>query len=241
MRGSGPGRERMRWAVALLTLLIGNLARGLTVQGSLGASSDNVFRGISLSDEQPSLLGDLRISDVSWSGGLAVNAVRLAPRYSTAAQVIPYLAFQQPLDQSFSASLSVRHYDYLGDPDRNRYDYDEAAGSLSWKDLLTFQLIGSPDTYQAGGDRRYGRGAAFAAELTGREPLPYGFDAQWGVGYYDLQRQVGAGYAYWSAALSRQWGRWTLAVLYVGTDATARYLFGSTAGQRWVGSAVWSF
>jgi len=145
------------------------------------------------------------------------------------------------LAESLRGTLSLHHYDYLGEPDRSRYDYDELSATLSWQDRLFVELTGSPDTYKADAAHRYGRGAALAAELSGRVPLAYGLAAQLGLGYYDLQSEIGAGYGYWSAALSRQWAAWSLSVSYIGTDAAAQRLFGRAAGQRVVASAVWSF
>ncbi len=231
----------MRWAAALLAMLATVAGYGADVQGSLGVSSDNVFRGVSLSDGQPSLLADLYVSDTQWFGGIAADTVRLEPSDSTEAQAIGYLGYQHPLGQSWNSTWSVRHYDYPGAPDRSRYDYDELSGTLSWQDQLFVQLIGSPDTYAVDDYHRYGRGDAFAAELSGHEPLPYGLATQLGIGYYDLSEEVGAGYLYWSAALTKQWDAWTFTVSYIGTDSTARRLFDSLAGERLVASAVWSF
>lgn len=240
MQASARRQPRARWAVALLALLGMSAARGADFQGALGASSDNVFRGLSLSDEQPSLLADVHATGTQWFGGLAADSVRLGRRRRTSAQLIGYLGYQYQWGQDLRSAWSVRHYDYVS-TFRNRYDYDEIDATLSWRDRLSAHLIGSPDTYEVSEYGRYGRGAAFAAELSGREPLPYALAAQLGVGYYDLRQEVGAGYVYWSAALSKQWDAWTFTVSYIGTDASARRLFGSEADQRLVASAVWSF
>lgn len=241
MRGRSHTRCSMRAGVALFATLATAAAHGADVQGSLGASSDDVFRGISLSDEQPSWLADVHASDTQWFGGIAADMVRLRPGDATAVQAIGYLGYQHALGQSWNGTLNVRHYDYLGSPDRSRYEYDELGATLSWQDQLFVRLIGSPDTYEVDDYHRYGRGEAFAAELSGRQPLPYGLTLQPGIGYYDLSEELGAGYLYWSLALAKQWDAWAFTVSYIGTDSTARRLFGSLAGDRLVASAVWSF
>jgi hypothetical protein len=147
MRWRSQKRCNIRWAAALLAMLVTIASRGADVEGSLGASSDNVFRGLSLSDGQPSLLADVHASDPQWFGGLAADMVRLEPRDFTEAQAIGYLGYQHPLGQSWNSTWSVRHYDYPGAPDRSRYHYDELAAALSWQDQLFVQLIGSPDSY----------------------------------------------------------------------------------------------
>ena len=75
-----------------------------------------------------------------------------------------------------------------------------------------------------------------------RSRLPLGHGAiDGGVGYYDLRSQVGFGYAYWSAGVGKQWRNWQVAVRYIGTDAQARHLFQTLAGNRVVGSVAWLF
>jgi uncharacterized protein (TIGR02001 family) len=238
-------RRSARRVIALLALMSPAAGYGAHLQGSLGVGSDNVFRGYSLSDGQFSPLADLHVSQLHWFGGVAVDAVRLEPRVRTGAQLIAYLGYQRTFQTDWSGELGARHYDYPGDVFRARYDYEEYDATLGWRDRLSLRLIGSPDTYQAAlyraGYYRYGRGRAFAGELSGRQPLASGFAAQLGVGYYDLQRQVRAGYWYWSVGLTKQWDAWSLSVTYIGTDATARRLFGTRAGERVVGTVVWSF
>ena len=214
---------------------------GADIQGSLGASSDNVFRGVSLSRGQPSLLADLNGVGTRWFGGLSVDTLRLAPGSSVQPQLIGYLGYQQPLSTDWSGTWSLRHYDYPTDAYRSRYDYQELSANLGWRDQVQLQLIGSPDTYAVASGHRYGRGAAWAAQLNGEVPLPRTLSGQLGIGYEDLRRQVGGGYVYWSAGLSAQWTGWTFALAYIGTDAEGRRLFGARAGDRLVGSVVWSF
>jgi uncharacterized protein (TIGR02001 family) len=234
MRGRGP--RLLLW----LALLPAPAAVG-EVDGSLGASNDNVFRGLTLSDGQASLFADAHVLANQWFLGLSAESVRHDPDPSAGAQVIAYGGYLQPLGDSWSAAVELRHYDYPGNSQRSRYDYDELSTTVSWQQRLTLAVIASPDTYAVAGYERYGRGAAFAFELSAQQPLRYAVSAEAGVGYYDLQQEVGAGYAYWDAGLSRQWRAWQLAVRYVGTDATAHRLFGTQAGDRVVASLQWFF
>jgi uncharacterized protein (TIGR02001 family) len=211
------------------------------VDGSLGASNDNVFRGLSQSDGQASLFADAHLLADQWFLGLSAESIRHTPDPSAGAEVIAYGGYLQPLGDSWSAAVALRHYDYPGNSRRSRYDYDELSATVSWQQRLTLAMIASPDTHVAANYERYGRGAAFAAELSAEQPLRYALSAEAGVGYYDLQSEVGAGYAYWDAGLTRQWPAWQLAVRYVGADATARHLFGPEAGDRVVASVQWFF
>jgi uncharacterized protein (TIGR02001 family) len=241
---SVPIQFRTSWrSLLLIALLPTAIARAADFDGSLGASTDNVFRGLTQSQGQASVQANGYLTDTHWFGGLTSESVKRARSLPTGVELIGYLGYQQLLSDTWNGALTLRHYDYPGNRYRGRYDYDELSASVSWRQQLVLSVIASPDTYGAayGPYGRYGRGAAFAAELGGHEPLPYGLSADLGLGYYDLQQQVGAGYAYWSAGLGKQWRAWELRLDYIGTDAEARRLFRSLAGDRLVASVAWFF
>lgn len=208
--------------------------------GSLGLASDDVFRGVTQSDGQLSLQGDLHATVGSWYGGLSAESVRRDDG-NAGAELIGYLGLQQQLGADWSGRVTLRHYDYPGNPFRTRYDYDELGLSLAWRERVVATVIASPDTYSRDYLGNYGSGKAFCYELVGRQPLPAGFAAVAGLGYYDLRREIGTGYAYWSAGVEARWRSLAFDLRYVGTDATATERFGDDAGNRVVLSAFWLF
>ncbi len=234
----GRNRGRALWLVVLLPTAV---AWSAEFQGSLGASTDNVFRGLTQSQGQASEQADAYVTSTHWYGGLTGETVKRLRNASVSAELIGYIGYQQLLSEDWNAALSARHYDYVGSAHRTRYDYDEFDATVSWRQQLALTLAASPDTYAAAAYRHFGRGAAFAAELAGREPLPYGVSADLGIGYYDLRQEVQSGYAYWSAGVGKQGRSWEVALRYIGTDAQARRLFSGLAGDRFVASAAWFF
>jgi uncharacterized protein (TIGR02001 family) len=208
--------------------------------GSLGLASDDVFRGVTQSDGQPSPQVDLHAIVGPWYGGVSAEDVRRDDGRA-GAELIGYLGMQQPLGDDWTGRVTLRHYDYPGNHYRTRYDYDELGLSLSWRERIVATVIASPDTYSRDYLGNYGSGKAFCYELVGRQPLPAAFAVVAGVGYYDLRQQIGAGYAYWSAGVERRWRSWAFDLRYVGTDATARDRFQDDAGNRVVASAFWLF
>jgi uncharacterized protein (TIGR02001 family) len=225
----------------LTALLPGAAGWTYTLDGSLAAATDNVFRGLTQSQGDPSVQIDGYISTTHWFGSLTAETVKRESSEATGAELVAYLGYQQLLSEDWSGAISVRHYDYPGNPNRALYNYDELSASVNWRQQLVLALVASPDTYAAVSYDRYGRGSAYAAELTGREPLPYGMSVEAGVGYYDLNQEIGAGYAYWSAGLGKQWRAFEATLRYIGTDAQARRLFDSLAGDRVVASVAWFF
>lgn len=217
--------------------------RGLAadLEGSVGLSSDNVFRGLTQSQGDASIQANGYASSGHWFGGLGAESVKRSSDAATGVELIGHVGYQQPLTADWYAALSARHYDYPGNPYRSRYVYDELSATLGWGDHVAIDLIVSPNTYAAAEGYRYGRGGAYAVQIGARQPLAYGATMDAGVGGYDLRQQIGASYVYWSGGVGYQRGRWQLGVHYIGTNAEARHLFGGLAGDRIVASAAWSF
>jgi uncharacterized protein (TIGR02001 family) len=231
--------EHRTWYAALLLLV--SVCRADGLGGDVGVASDEVFRGVSQSDHQLSPQLDLHYSYSGWYAGVTVIDVRRGPYDSVGAGLIAYLGYQYRISDDWSASLAARHYDYPGDQFRKYYDYEEGAVSLSWRELIIATVMASPDVYFSDFQGRSGRGAAYTYEIGGRLPLVQGFCANAGGGYYNLDREIGIGYAYWSAGISKQWRSVNFDLRYVGTDETARRRFEQFAENRLVLSALYLF
>jgi uncharacterized protein (TIGR02001 family) len=216
-------------------------ARSQGLGGSVGLSTDDLFRGLSENNGQISPQADLHGVRGPWYGGLSAEEVRRGIDRGPGVELIGYAGFQHRLGEDWTGRVTLRHYDYPGNALRTRYNYDELGLSVGWRERLILTAIASPDTYVRDYRGNYGSGAAYCVELGGRQPIPLGLSAVAGVGYYDLQRQIGTGYAYWSAGLNRRWGAWAFDLRYVGTDATARQHFQDLAGDRLLLSAFWLF
>ena len=222
-------------------LLLARLVDAQSLGGSLGIATDEVFRGLSQNDGRISPQFDLHALFGSWYGGLSADEVRRGINQGASAELIAYVGLQQQLAEDWAGRITLRHYDYPGNALRTRYNYDELALSLDWRKRLMLTLVASPDTYFRDYSGYYGTGAAYCVEIGARQPLPLGLSGAAGLGYYDLQRQIGIGYTYWSAGLNRRWGAWVVDLRYVGTDAIARHHFEDLAGDRAVLSAFWLF
>jgi uncharacterized protein (TIGR02001 family) len=209
--------------------------------GSVGVATDDLFRGLSENNGRLSPQADLHLLVGQWYLGVAAEEVTRPKANSTGIELIAYAGYQQRLGQDWTGRVTVRHYDYPGNSQRTLYDYDELGLSVGWRERLILTAIASPDTYNRDYQGHYGSGAAFCYELQARQPLPHAVSAIVGVGYYDLRRQVGSGYSYWSAGLQARWRSWAFDLRYVGTDATARDHFRDDAGDRLVLSAFWLF
>lgn len=225
----------------MLLLSLAAAAHAQSLGGSVGVATDDLFRGLSENNGRLSPQADLHLLVGQWYGGVAAEEVTRQKNKSAGVEVIAYAGYQQRLAQDWSARVTLRHYDYPGNSLRSLYDYDELAVSVGWRERVILTAIASPDTYNRDYQGNYGSGAAFCYELQARQPLRHALSAVAGLGYYDLRRQVGSGYAYWSAGLQDRWRAWAFDLRYVGTDGTARNHFKDDAGDRLVLSAFWLF
>jgi len=230
---------RSKWCLALW--LLSSACRADGFGGDLGVASDEVFRGLTQSDNQVSPQADVHYMWSGWYAGVSGIGVRRGPNDSPGVGLIGYLGYQHRFGEDWSVSVAARHYDYPGFQYRNDYDYDEAALSLTWRDLIVASVMASPNVFFGDLQGNYGRGAAYTYELGAREPLSRGFCVNAGIGYYNLDRQIGTGYAYWSAGISKQWHFLNFDARYIGTDETAKRRFEEFAENRVVLSLLWLF
>jgi uncharacterized protein (TIGR02001 family) len=231
--------EPLKWCALLLLLASVCHADGLG--GDVGIASDEVLRGLTQSDHQASPEADLHYNLSGWYAGASAMEVRRGAYDSPGVGLVAYLGYQYRFSDDWSAGLTARHYDYPGYRYRNNYDYEEGVLSVSWRDLITASVVASPDTFVADRHGHYGSGAAYSYEIGSRLPLAYGFCANAGLGFYDINRQIGTGYAYGSAGISKQWHSVNFDLRYIGTDDTAKRRFGSYAENRLLFSVLYLF
>lgn len=207
--------------------------------GALGASSDNVYRGISESAGDPSVQAHLHYA---WEGGAfaglrgASITTRTPYRSRDTLQLDAFAGYGFGWGDAWDARAMLVHYDYPWSDPRRR-GYDEIALGATWQRRVTVAAAASPNHPGAGGSRR----PAYDYELGVRWPVAGALSLDAGIGYYDLSRAYDVAYAYWSAGASYAWRRATLGLAWIGADAEARTGYGELADDRVVGSVLWTF
>lgn len=235
----------------ILTLLLGCALASTTlparaegsVGGHLAATTDYVLRGVSQSRGVAALQSDLHYASASgWFLGAWASTVDLKRGPGASVELNVYAGRSWPVAPAWNARVVAVHYAYPDDTAFLRYDYDELAASLAFRDRLTASVTWSPNTsrysrYRIARDR-----TALAYDLVGRWPITGPWSVAGGVGYYDLDDLFDTGYGYWGASLV--WTRPRLQVEFGSYSAAdrARELFGrETTGQRWSLTATWQF
>lgn len=227
-------RPSLRVAACLLLAPLAARAEG-GLQASVMLASDNLLRGVSRSDNEPALSGQLQLqSAAGWFGSLWASSSRVGPNASATADIAATLGFAVPLGADWSLLASYSHYESPWQPYSDFYRYDEFTLDARLAERLLLSFSYSPNTSRYSsvhGPVRNRR--AMAAEATYQLELRPGLRGFAGAGYYDLSDLFGEGYWYGSVGLGWSWRRWQLGASWVFTDeAAARLSYADDAGDR---------
>jgi uncharacterized protein (TIGR02001 family) len=213
------------------------------VTGSLGATSDFVFRGLSLTRGKPAAQASL---DVEFPKEFYVGAfvATADPNRgpSPPVELDAWAGRYWRVSQNFSADVRLSQYTYPDDPRRVSYNRSEVTGTLGWHNQLFVAAIYSPNTKAVGSAPGYREGSAWAVELSGRKPLGERWALSAGLGHYDLGNIYGMSYNYWNATVTATLAPFELQLAYLGVDGEAEDHFTSrSTGDRIAFTALWRF
>lgn len=196
--------------------------------GSIGASTDYVYRGVSQTDGGPALQGGVVAQVSGWSAGVWGSTVDVNGDGHSGYELDLHAMRTWALHPDWTATLGVTHYEYLHDDGALDYDHDELSASLSFQERLTATIAWSPNTSRWRDEP--GRGQATAYELTFLQPLGQRWSVFAGAGHYDLHDVADYGYAYWSAGLTFTWASLQIDAAHIGADDD------DASRSRWTGA-----
>lgn len=231
--------------------------------GTLAATSDYIYRGVSESDGEGALQMDLHGSTAggTFAGVWASTRDReLEPR--TPGEVQLYLGQRFALSGAWSATLSGRADYFVGGSPYHSNDYQEISAALSWADRCTFSVGVIPSAVRytlaasPGFPPRYYyetyRSAAFVGDASGqwllhRRASGGALYATAAAGYYyaahpsEADDAPGMGYLYANAGLAFEWRRWRVDLGYFTAQSHAAELFPYPVANRLAGTVSWQF
>lgn len=211
--------------------------------GSLVATTDYVYRGISQTRGKPAFQADVHYRTAGvWTFGAWTSTMDEHPGPGASLELDLYLSRNWALHPDWDAQATLTHYAYPDDDRAARYDYNEITASLIYQSRLAATVAWSPDASRYSYGRLAQDKTAISYELSALQPLFHELSATAGAGYYDLSELNDAGYWFWNAGLSWSAGGAQLAVSYIDTDEAAVRSFGwEQAGSRWTGTVLWRF
>ena len=232
-------------AVVLLLMSFAVSAKGGAKDwnGSLGVTSDYVYRGVSSSWERDAYQAGLQMRlGEQWQVGVSASTVETRDNTGTPIEAIASASRNWSLSADWQLRAGYLHHQYFGHRTLYSFDYDELFASASFRSQLALSVQLSPNAARYRYQQSPERGLVAAVEVTWLQPLFWEFSGSVGAGYNDLSSIYGTGYAYGHAALLRDIGPLGLSVMFINTDDHAAYIYGSEiTGKRWAATARWRF
>lgn len=232
--------------LGLLPIVLSAIAaspQAATVGGSVGVSSDQVFRGLSQTGGNWAMQGDLHVSGAAgWFVGTWASAADKESGYYGSTEINPYAGYYRPLANDWSLRGTYVRYLYPSGRRYLDYDYDEVSASLIYADRISLSVGWSPNFTQnsllgAAEDRR-----SLAYEFTSRQPLWRSLSLSASAGFYDLSDLYDDTYWAWSGGLGWRYRGLDFSLAWMGVDGAGRKLFGARVAQgKVVFGAHWRF
>jgi len=213
------------------------------VTGSLGGTSDFVFRGLSLTRGKPAAQGSI---DVEFPKEFYIGAFIATcdpnPGPSPGVEFDVWAGRYWRVAENVSADVRLSQYTYPDDPRRRDYNRTEITGTLGYRNQLFVAAIYSPNTEAVASSPGYAEGDAWALELSGRYPFNDKFSVSAGVGHYGLEDVYHDSYNYWNVTLTATFSPIELQLAYLGVDDNAaEHFHEDVVGERVAFTALWRF
>ena len=124
-------------------------AAAATVGGSVVASTDYVYRGLTFSERKPVLQADLHATTASgWFAGAWGSIAASHPERQSRSEINAYMGRAWSLGPDWIANVHYARYFYTDSRAQARYfyeDYDELQIAVSFQDRATLSVALAPD------------------------------------------------------------------------------------------------
>jgi uncharacterized protein (TIGR02001 family) len=210
---------------------------------SLAGTSNYVYRGISQTyGGAAAQLGVSYQSASGWFAGAWGSNVDPYPGGESFEELDLYAGVVHPLGRDFTVQGTYTHYSYLHDPRTANYEHNEVSVAMAYLDLIAASVSYQPDSTSYSQLGFAQKRSALAYEVNARWPLPLGFAATAGAGYYDLRDLFGVGYWAGNLGLSYVHRRLSVGISKFFCDSTAARLYeDASANHAWAVSTVLRF
>lgn len=213
------------------------------ISGSIGATSDFVFRGLSLTRGKPAAQAslDVEFPHEFYVGGFVASADP-NPGPSPNMELDVWAGRYWRLGDDLSLDLRLSQYMYPDDPRRVNYNRSEITATMGFRNQFFVAAIYSPNTRALSSAPGYKNDGAWALEISGRHAFDDRYSLAAGVGHYGLDGVYGGSYNYWNVTLVGSFEPFELQLAYLGVDSEAeRHFRNDSAGDRVAFTALWRF
>lgn len=223
-----PSRRLLAVSLLLLTVPFAASAEDTpasSVSWEVSAVSDYLFRGVSQTDEKPTLQGEF-----TWTSAAGVYVGSFASGVdfgsgSPHAEVDYFVGYGHALGDSVALDVSINRYSY---PGASELAYNELITKATFADRYSATVGYSNDVWNSGSTGWY-------YAVGGEWALPHDLTLSANVGrnvFADNVAVAAEDYTDWSVAVSKTMGVATVSLGYYGTDGQGRASFGKLADDR---------
>jgi len=211
--------------------------------GSLGGTSDFVFRGLSLTRGKPAAQASLDVEfPKEFYVGAFVATADPNPGPSPPVEMDFWAGRYWRMSEDFSGDLRLSQYTYPNDPRRKSYNRTELTATVGFRNQLYLSAIYAPNVEAVGCCGGYAEGNVWALEASGRYPINERFAVSAGVGHYGLEEVYHDSYNYWNATLIATLKPFELQLAYLGvSDNAGDHFVEDSVGDRVALTALWRF
>jgi uncharacterized protein (TIGR02001 family) len=211
--------------------------------GSIGGTSDFVFRGLSLSRGQPAAQASIDVEfPKEFYVGAFVSTADPRDNPSPNLEMDFWAGRYWRISENLSGDLRLSQYTYPDDPRRVTYNRTELTATLGLHNRFFVAAIYSPNTDAIGSTAGYEEGNAWALEVSGRQPINERLSISAGIGHYDLEEIYHDSYNYWNVTLTATFAPFELQFAYLGVDNDVEQHFeADSVGDRFAVTALWRF
>lgn len=194
-------------------------AEPLEFAGSVTATSDYLWRGVSQTQHRPALQLDLNLTHAAsglYAGVWASNVDFTASGEEDdgiGLELDPYIGWSGNLGERANLDVFVTRVTYPGHKADFDYSYTELEGRLTFDERFYVGAAYSPDIFNLGGKGLY----TYGGIETPLADTGFGVKAQ--LGHYDLSDPLGDSYHDYLLGLTRQLGPVRAELQYTGTGS----------------------
>lgn len=203
------------------------------LSGTVAATTDYVFRGISQTQGELAWQGSLRVDAAGgFYGSVWASRVDFASAPAARAEIDYVAGWRHALGDDWAGDINVTWFTYAG---ARELDYVELIATATWRERTWLMAGASRDVFATGRTGIY-------AHAGTRVPLNDATRIEFAGGYYWLDRAYGRSYLHAQAMVATQvHPRVELRLLAHFTDRNARTVFGEPADPRLEASLQASF
>jgi uncharacterized protein (TIGR02001 family) len=204
-----------------------------SVEGSVSAMSDYVWRGVSQTQEDPAAQAELTLSHESgfYVGAFLSNVDFTGPDdeddgMNTEANL--WVGYNHEINDSMNLDVYYIRYFYPGVNEGFDIDFNEVTVALGFGGNYTASVSYSDDAMKLGGSSLY-------YSLAGEWELESGFTVGASVGYYDLDSAIDESYTDYGVSIGKSFGPMDVSLWYTNTSGFNEVLdenLGSAADGR---------